>query len=96
MRNLLREVNIVSRLIEQNTDELENLINSYLENAILNYQYKTAKVFEADIDEIGKYLIKHFKNDIEWSNYNWSANYKNTFFDTTVSTNIKSSFLLSS
>ena len=83
-------------LTPERIDELENLINSYLENAILNYQYKTAKVFEADIDEIGKYLIKHFKNDIEWSNYNWSANYKNTFFDTTVSTNIKSSFLLSS
>ncbi len=76
--------------------ELEGLINSYLENAILEYQYKTAKIFEADIDGVGKNLIKNFKNEKQWSNYNWSANYKNTFFDVQVTTNIKSSFLLSS
>ena len=62
----------------------------------MNYQYKTAKIYEADIDNVGKNLIKHFKNDKDWSDYNWSANYKNTFFDIDVTTNIKSSFLLSS
>ena len=76
--------------------ELEGLINSYLEQAMLDYQYKTAKIYEADIDGVGKNLIKNFKNEKEWSNYNWSANYKNTFFDVQVKTNIKSSFLLSS
>ena len=73
---------------------VENFKNG--ENAFLNYQYKTAKIFEADIDGVGKNLIKHFKNDKDWSDYNWSANYKNTFFDIDVTTNIKSSFLLSS
>lgn len=39
MRNLLREVNIVSRLIEQNTDELENLIKYHQE--IITRKYKS-------------------------------------------------------
>lgn len=83
-------------LTPEKINDLEILINSYLEKAFLDYQYKTAKIFEADIDGVGKNLIKHFKNDQEWSDYNWSANYKNTFFDIDVTTNIKSSFLLSS
>lgn len=76
--------------------ELESLINSYLENAILNYLYKTSKEFEADIDGIGQSLLTKFKNSKEWNNYNWPQNYKNTFFKVHVNTNIKSSFLLSS
>ncbi len=77
-------------------EQLEMLINSYLEDAILKYQYKTSKIFEADIDGVGENLIKNFKNENQWKNYNWPANYKNTFFAVDVSTNIKSSFLLSS
>ena len=76
--------------------ELESLINSYLENAILNYLYKTSKEFESDIDGIGQSLLTKFKNSKEWNNYNWPQNYKNTFFKVHVNTNIKSSFLLSS
>ena len=95
-----KEVASVDKISESLTpekiEELELLINSYLENAFLDYQYKTAKVFEADIDNVGKNLIKNFKNDNEWNNYNWPSNYKNTFFDVDVKTNIKSSFLLSS
>lgn len=83
-------------LTPEKIKNLEVLINSYLENAFLDYQYKTAKVFEADIDNVGKNLIKNFKNDKEWSNYNWPSNYKNTFFAVDVKTNIKSSFLLAS
>ena len=76
--------------------ELESLINSYLENAILNYLYKTSKEFESDIDGIGQSLLTKFKNSKEWNNYNWPQNYKNTFFKVHINTNIKSSFLLSS
>lgn len=93
---LLSVDKISESLTPEKIEELELLINSYLENAFLDYQYKTAKVFEADIDNIGKNLIKNFKNDNEWNNYNWPSNYKNTFFDVDVKTNIKSSFLLSS
>lgn len=93
---LLSVDKISESLTPEKIEELELLINSYLENAFLDYQYKTAKVFEADIDNVGKNLIKIFKNDNEWNNYNWPSNYKNTFFDVDVKTNIKSSFLLSS
>lgn len=93
---LLSVDKISESLTPEKIKELELLINSYLENAFLDYQYKTAKVFESDIDNVGKNLIKNFKNDNEWNNYNWSSNYKNTFFDVDVKTNIKSSFLLSS
>lgn len=93
---LLSVDKISESLTPEKIEKLELLINSYLENAFLDYQYKTAKVFEADIDNVGKNLIKNFKNDNEWNNYNWPSNYKNTFFDVDVKTNIKSSFLLSS
>lgn len=93
---LLSVDKISESLTPEKIEELELLINSYLENAFLDYQYKTAKVFEADIDNVGKNLIKNFKNDNEWNNYNWPSNYKNTLFDVDVKTNIKSSFLLSS
>lgn len=93
---LLSVDKISESLTPEKIEELELLINSYLENAFLDYQYKTAKVFEADIDNVGKNLIKNFKNDNEWNNYNWPSNYKNTFFDVDVKINIKSSFLLSS
>ena len=93
---LLSVDKISESLTPEKIEELELLINSYLENAFLDYQYKTAKVFEADIDNVGKNLIKNFKKDNEWNNYNWPSNYKNTFFDVDVKTNIKSSFLLSS
>lgn len=93
---LLSVDKISESLTPEKIEELELLINSYLENAFLDYQYKTAKVFESDIDNVGKNLIKNFKNDNEWNNYNWPSNYKNTFFDVDVKTNIKSSFLLSS
>lgn len=77
-------------------NELESLINSYLEESILNYLYKTSKEFGSDIDGIGKSLLKTFKSTEDWNNYNWPQNYKNTFFEVTVNTNVKSSFLLSS
>ena len=93
---LLSVDKISESLTPEKIKELELLINSYLENAFLDYQYKTAKVFESDIDNVGKNLIKNFKSDNEWNNYNWPSNYKNTFFDVDVKTNIKSSFLLSS
>ena len=93
---LLSVDKISESLTPEKIEELELLMEAYLENAFLDYQYKTAKVFEADIDNVGKNLIKNFKNDNEWNNYNWPSNYKNTFFDVDVKTNIKSSFLLSS
>ena len=68
---LLSVDKISESLTPEKIEELELLINSYLENAFLDYQYKTAKVFEADIDNVGKNLIKNFKNDNEWNNYNW-------------------------
>ena len=76
--------------------ELESLINSFLQESILNYLYKTSKEFESDIDGIGKSLLTKFKTMDEWNNYDWSNNYKNTFFKVNVTTNVKSSFLLSS
>ena len=47
---LLSVDKISESLTPEKIEELELLINSYLENAFLDYQYKTAKVFEADID----------------------------------------------
>ena len=100
------DINLNARLLSVNQNsgdfgteeikELESLINSFLQESILNYLYKTSKEFESDIDGIGKSLLTKFKTMDEWNNYDWSNNYKNTFFKVNVSTNVKSSFLLSS
>ena len=69
-------------------------IHKYLEENISAYLYKTAKQFNSDIVGFGKYAVGYFKTLDEWQDYNWLYNYRNSFFDVTVNSDIKSTYLL--
>lgn len=73
---------------------IEKVSNSYLENVLLSYLYKTSKEYKSDIDGFGKYALKSFLTDQEWQNFNWHSKYKDAIFNVTVNTNIESSMLL--
>ena len=65
----------------QETGEiLQNTVNSYMKNTILNYLYKTTKEFNSDIDGFGYYALKHFSTTEDWNSFNWLENYHNSFF----------------
>lgn len=80
-----------------NNDELECLekaLNSYLTDKIYAYLYKVSKELNSDIDGFGKYLVQNFQTSQEWENFNWLENFKNSFFNVTVDTTIKSGYIL--
>ena len=68
---------------------IEDYTNSYLENNILSYLYKTSKEFNSDIDNFGKYVIGNYYTWDEWIDSDWLGNYKNSFFKVKVNTNIE-------
>jgi spore germination protein KC len=74
--------------------QLEESLNSYLTTQIYEYLYKISKEFKSDIDGFGKYVVQNFKTYDEWENFNWLDNFKNSFFNVTVDTTIKSSYVL--
>lgn len=88
-------INSNSKYIEQSRlTNIENNINLYLKQNISNYLYKTSKTFHSDIAGIGKYAKSNFLTISEWEKYNWLENYKSSFFNVSVSTHVKSGYLL--
>lgn len=75
-------------------EELSNSCSNYLEAIISDYLYKTSKVFNSDINKLGKYIRKNFLTESEYKNYNWADRYQDSFFEVKVNASIKSSFLL--
>lgn len=74
--------------------EISNACNSYLESLFSSFLYKTSKEFNSDIVGIGKYILFSFDTSSDFDAYDWSQNYKNSFFDVKVNSNVKSGFLL--
>lgn len=72
---------------------ITNYANSYLESHIEDYLYKTSTDFKTDIVGFGRHLLSEFSTIKEWNNINWSDNYMNSFFDTSVNTTIVNSSL---
>lgn len=81
-------------LSEENLELLESYANSYLEENISSYLYKTSKEFHSDIAGFGKYAVSNFLFWQDWKDYNWLSNYQNAFFTVHVSNNIRSGQLL--
>lgn len=75
-------------------EQISNSCNNYLESIILDYLYKTSKELNSDINKFGKYFRKNFLTESEFKNYNWKNKYKDSFFEVSVDSSIKSSFLL--
>ena len=78
----------------QTLEELSNSCNNYLESIISDYLYKTSKVFNSDINKLGKYIRKNFLTESEYKDYNWLDRYQDSVFEIKVNASIKSSFLL--
>ncbi len=74
--------------------EISNACNSYLESVFSSFLYRTSKEFNSDIVGIGKYILSSFDTSSDFDAYDWSQNYKNSFFDVKVNSNVKSGFLL--
>ena len=79
---------------EENLKIIEEYVNSYLESEISSYFYKTAKEYKSDIAGIGKKVVGKFLTWEDWTNYDWLSNYRNSFFNIKVNTNVKSGYLL--
>jgi spore germination protein KC len=86
---------ISNNMTQEQISSLEISVSSYLEKQITNYLYKTAKQLHSDIAGIGKYALKQFQTNTDFMNYRWLQRYQDSFFQVTVNTKIKSSFLLS-
>lgn len=77
-----------------NIEILEKYINSYLEAQLYQYLYKVSKEYNSDIDSFGKYALKNFKTWDDWINYSWLENFKDSFFNVSVETKVKSGFII--
>lgn len=77
-----------------NIEILEKYINSYLEAQLYQYLYKVSKEYNSDIDAFGKYALKNFKTWNDWINYSWLENFKDSFFNVSVETKVKSGFII--
>ncbi|MDO5556192.1 MAG: Ger(x)C family spore germination C-terminal domain-containing protein [Clostridia bacterium] len=75
---------------QNNLKLIENYTNSYLEQNILSYFYKTSKEFKCDIANIGKHAIKNYLVWEDWIQSDWLYNYQNSFFTIKVDTTIQS------
>lgn len=69
---------------------IEEYTNSYLEQNILSYLYKTSKEYKTDIAGFGKYGLKNHLTWEDWADSNWASNYQNSFFTVTVNSTIQS------
>lgn len=77
----------------QNLDTLNDYINSYIEQNVLSYLYKTSRDFKSDIDEFGKYLLPNYLNWEDWLESDWLNNYQNSFFKVEVHTEIQGGYI---
>lgn len=81
-------------LSSENLEKIEAYANSYLENCLYEYLYKTSKVFHSDVAGFGKHAVTHFSTTDKWENCNWLDTYKDAFFHVNVQTRVASSYLL--
>lgn len=82
-------------ITEESLTEIATSANQYIKNMLYNYLYKVSTELGTDIDGFGKYALPLFKTLQEYEEYNWLENYKNSFFNVNVNTNVQSAFLLS-
>ena len=79
------------------SDEMETLegaLNSYLTTKLYEYLYKISKELKSDIDSFGKHVVQNFSTFEEWESFNWLDHFKDSFFNVSVDTTIKSSYIL--
>lgn len=75
-------------------NQISDSCSSYLKSAITEYVYKTAKTFQSDINGFGKTARKNFFTLNDFYDYNWNEKYKDSFFNVSIDSSIRSSSLL--
>ena len=75
---------------EENLKIIESSTNSYLEQKILSYLYKTSKEYNSDIANLGRHIIKNYSTWNDWIESDWLYNYQNSFFKVNLNTTIQS------
>ena len=78
---------------EDNLKLIEEFSNSFLEQNISSYLYKTSKDLKSDIANFGKYALKNYTTWDDWIKSDWLYNYQNSFFTVKVNSNIQNSQL---
>lgn len=79
---------------EENLQKIQDAVNVYMKQNMTDYLYKTSKEFKTDIVGFGKTAIRQFLTWNDWINYKWLEKYKNSFFDITINSELKSGQLL--
>ncbi len=74
---------------EENLKLIEDYTNSYLEQNILSYLYKTSKEYKCDIANFGRHVIGNYLTWNDWIESDWLYNYQNSFFSVNVNSNIR-------
>lgn len=81
-------------LNQEEVTRLEESLNSYMTSHLYDYLYKISKEYNTDIDGFGSYAVRNFKTFDEWESFNWLENFKDSFFNVTVNTTVKSSYII--
>ena len=71
---------------EDNLDLVEDYINSYIEQNLSSYFYRTSKEFKSDVANLGIHVIKNYATWDDWIESDWLQNYQNAFFTVNVDT----------
>ena len=74
---------------------IQEYTNSYLEQSISSYLYKTSKEYKSDVENFGTYVTKNYLTWNDWIESDWLYNYQNSFFKINVDTKIQSGKLYS-
>lgn len=77
----------------QNIEKIETAVNTYLQNSITEFLYKTSLDYNSDVCGIGRKAASKFTTNSDLKSYNWSDNYKNCIFKVTSDTDIVSGLL---
>lgn len=80
--------------VKENLDVISEYANSYIENHISDFLYKTSTEYNSDIVGFGKYLLPNYHTLNDWYNIYWPSNYKNSFFKVSADVNIVTSNLI--
>jgi len=68
----------------ENLEVIQEYLNTYLEENILECLYKTSKEFRSDIFDFGNLAVKKYSTWTKWGDSDWLSNYENSFFKVEV------------
>lgn len=80
----------------KNIEIIENAVNEYLENLILDFLYKISQEYNLDICDFKNIISSNYLTLDEFNKIDWQSIYKYSSFNVNVETSIEYSGLLSS